>query len=401
MDYRDILCSNIKNHILNALEKKSLEATIKIDLEDLPLTEEIVSVYESIFANLDDEDIWISIHEMSKKYRVSDEELFEKYVDKLVDLCHENDKKPNNVRKIIIYNIKPITPKNIFTGMEGDQILQEIKILHEMVLQYEDLKRELENQKMELDDSKKKIKDNEELINRYKNASASANDRIEHLKSKNKHLEEERKNALIQLEEMKNDAQSSEEERHRLNMQVEKLEKDIANRENDISELIEDLEKNEIEIQKLENSNQEYQIKIEEKNDEIDMLNKELENKKKTTEKSRTKSVAELEKRWTRLYTTLDFDSTVYKDVVKNYEYNEFLDIEEKIKELDQTKDKRNISDNRGKVGGGRFHVGFSTRSGYPSRIFFRDLGGLTNGKTVIVTDIVKHNDPRYEELCK
>ena len=32
MDYRDILCSNIKNHILSALEKKSLEATIKIDL---------------------------------------------------------------------------------------------------------------------------------------------------------------------------------------------------------------------------------------------------------------------------------------------------------------------------------------------------------------------------------
>ena len=102
-----------------------------------------------------------------------------------------------------------------------------------------------------------------------------------------------------------------------------------------------------------------------------------------------------------KFFKTLDFDSSVFKDVVKNFEYNEFTDIEMKLRELDDAKDKRGVSNNRGKVGGGRFHVGFSIPSGFPSRIFFRESQYSSQGKTVIITDIVKHNDPRYEKLCK
>lgn len=108
-----------------------------------------------------------------------------------------------------------------------------------------------------------------------------------------------------------------------------------------------------------------------------------------------------MDRRWTKFFSKLEFSQTVFKEVVKNFEYNEFIEIEMKLREIDDAKDPGAVSGNRGKVGGKRYHVEFSTYAGFPSRIFYKATSGANNMKTAIITDVVKHNDPRYNELCR
>ena len=71
------------------------------------------------------------------------------------------------------------------------------------------------------------------------------------------------------------------------------------------------------------------------------------------------------------------------------------------MREIDDSKDPGAVSGNRGKVAGKRYHVEVSSYSGFPSRIFYKASEKGQNTKTAVITDIVKHNDSRYNELCR
>ncbi len=122
MDNRSLLCSKIENYILSALEREFLEAEIKIELADVPVTEEDIWSYEGVFSNLDDNELWIELHEMNKQHNISDELLFERYIDELVDLCLEDESKPDIIQKIRIYHVKPLSPTKWMDKLEMAQI---------------------------------------------------------------------------------------------------------------------------------------------------------------------------------------------------------------------------------------------------------------------------------------
>ena len=110
MDLKEQLQIKIENYILNALAKEFLEAEIRINMANIPLTESDILAYDGVFSNLDDDDLWISLHEMNKKHNIDDELLFERYVDKLVEQCLASDSNPDNIKKISIYHVKPLSP---------------------------------------------------------------------------------------------------------------------------------------------------------------------------------------------------------------------------------------------------------------------------------------------------
>ena len=109
------------------------------------------------------------------------------------------------------------------------------------------------------------------------------------------------------------------------------------------------------------------------------------------------KEAKKLQDRWEAAYKRFRFDSGVIKYVVKNYQYNEYGHIERRLMELHEAKDPAALSSNRGKmVVSGKLHLEVSTPTGFPSRIFYIPLKNDSSGKTVEITDIRKHNDPRY-----
>ncbi len=110
MELKEQLQMKIENYILNALAKEFLEAEIRIDIADVPIDESDILAYDSVFSDLDDDDLWISLHEMNKKHNIADEILFERYIDKLVEQCLSDDSKPDIIKKISIYHVKPLSP---------------------------------------------------------------------------------------------------------------------------------------------------------------------------------------------------------------------------------------------------------------------------------------------------
>ena len=285
-------------------------------------------------------------------------------------------------------------------SMERDRESVEINDLHEMLRAEEELKKELEKNKKDLDIAQKTIQSNEEAIKKYKSASENAKQKLDMQLSENEKLKADHERAVVQLDYLRNSSKVTEEELYKAKSDVNRLERSISSKDREISELYEVLRMDDNKISDLEKINTESQNTIEVKNTEIERLRQEVDSSNKKTEKKLVKNSEDLKRRWIKFFKTLDFDTTVFKDVVKNFEFNEFTEIEIKLREIDDAKDKRAVRDNRGKVSDGRCHVGFSTQSGYPSRIFYKEIKNATDGKTVLITDIVKHNDPRYKSLC-
>ncbi len=286
-------------------------------------------------------------------------------------------------------------------SMERDQETKEIHALHDMIEEGERLKEDLENHKKALSEAQNTIQMNEDSIRKYQNDSIVAQERLEAQKKENAKLKADHDAAVSNLNKLRIDAQVSEEELQRAKNSVSSLERAISLKDREITDLYDLLQTDEDRIERLKKENAESEITIQKNNEDISRLEKEVESSKKNTDKKWAKSAEDIKTRWMKFFKTLDFELSVFKDVVKNFEYNEFTDIEMKLRELDDAKDKRAVSNNRGKVGGDRCHVGFSTPSGFPSRIFFRELKDAPKGKTAIITDIVKHNDSRYDALCK
>lgn len=164
------------------------------------------------------------------------------------------------------------------------------------------------------------------------------------------------------------------------------------------------------EIVRLEKSNQEsidmidlYEKELEKAGEEKNKLLMENSSMKSAMEKTKTKlenaelkESKKLRSRWEITFKKFQFDPGVIKYVVKNYEFNEYGDIERRLMELHEAKDPAALQSNRGKMAGsGELHLEVSTPTGFPSRIFYKPLKNVV-GKTVEITNILKHNDPRY-----
>lgn len=136
--------------------------------------------------------------------------------------------------------------------------------------------------------------------------------------------------------------------------------------------------------------------RIEDLETENVQLKTQLEQKRKIEDTRSDKKAADLEKRWSTAFKRFEFSKGVIKEVVKNYEYQEFGNIESLLMEIHEAKDPAAISHNRGKVKKMNcYHAEFSTYTGFPSRIFYRPLQN-NNGRTNEIVMICKHNDPRY-----
>ena len=139
----------------------------------------------------------------------------------------------------------------------------------------------------------------------------------------------------------------------------------------------------------------------EEKNRELTQQNAEYEKmvaqKQEKLEYLTNREGGKLEQRWEKAFKFFVFEPGVIKSVVKNYQFNEYGDIESALIELHEVKDPAAIRSNRGKMTVSEdFHLGFSTKSGFPSRIFYKPIKNQPNGKKIVITKICKHNDSRY-----
>ena len=279
-------------------------------------------------------------------------------------------------------------------SMERDREAREIKALHDMIQEMEKLQNELDDHKNQLADANNEKLKYRNLVREHQKRVIDAQEKYEAQRIELGKLKQERDRA-------KANAQVSEEDSLKLKGTVNELERQIASKDSEVSDLYLMLQSEENEINKLKKALADSEKTVALQNETIQSLDKKVESSRKDSEKKWSKKADDLKNKWTRFFRTIDFEHTVFKDVVKNYEHEEFTDIEIALRELDDAKDKRAVRDNRGKVGGGRWHVGFSTKSGYPSRIFVRDHQSAPQGKTAIVTDIVKHNDSRYSQLCR
>lgn len=280
-----------------------------------------------------------------------------------MDLLRENEKLKEEHKKL---------KNNIFN--DEDTILKNsstIKLLNQRIEEAEERtkengieKKELEQKYLDANLKFQKIKDEmDDMHQEYENLSEEDKFRYELAKS---------------------DAEKSK-------VELEKKEKEIA----DLYQLIDDSMKESDEKKALIKSLNDEVKSLKDKNtllsNELDKTNQEVERKTDSKKKA-------LESRWSTVYKRFVFDTGVIKYVVKNFLYSDLGNIEAVLMEMHQTDDPMALSGNRGKIHDGRAHIEFSTSTGFPCRIFYRVDKNQPNGKTVIITEIEKHNDSRY---CK
>lgn len=153
--------------------------------------------------------------------------------------------------------------------------------------------------------------------------------------------------------------------------------------------------------QELAVFSEEEKLKVQQENRELkEQLNRsefERDKASKIANQKNKRSTERLEERWRDAYPELEFENGVIKDVTKNFEDNDFGHIENQLKNLSTSYEPRKMKNNRGKmVVSGEHHIKFSIRSYHQCRIFFLPLKGNSTGKKVLITQIIKHNDPRY-----
>ncbi|WP_294378655.1 hypothetical protein [uncultured Clostridium sp.] len=180
--------------------------------------------------------------------------------------------------------------------------------------------------------------------------------------------------------------------------EFENAKRQLKIKNNDIKELYDIIDDSENEIKLKEKEIKNLKEKLDRDNIEIVNLNNQYEEENNKFLMQLNKNAADLEIRWKVVFKRFIFDNNVIKSVVKNFQYNELGNIEAVLMEMHTTDNPMALSSNRGKVSDGRAHIGFSTPSGFPCRIFYRANKDKSNGKSIIISEIVKHNDSRY---CK
>lgn len=231
---------------------------------------------------------------------------------------------------------------------------------------------------------KKKDKENKEKLN---------------LEQKYKEIENKYKHELnIKDNELKQLSEEEQKKFENIKNQFENAKRQLEIKDNDIKELYDIINDSENEIKLKKEEIQNLKERLDKDNIEIVNLNKQYKESNNKFLMQLNKNVANLENRWKVVFKRFIFDNNVIKSVVKNFQYNELGNIEAVLMEMHMTDNPMALSSNRGKVSDGRAHIGFSTPSGFPCRIFYRVNKDKSNGKNIIISEIVKHNDSRY---CK
>lgn len=291
--------------------------------------------------------------------------------------------------------------------IERDAAKADSSAYMELLCENENLKKERIELKNTIVKNGKTISKSSDTIKLLNQKIIEANDQTEEDRRERQELEGKYLSTNSKFQKIKNEMEFmhkqyedlSEEEKSRYElakldaeeskMELDKKEKEIA----DLNELINQSEKEIDEKQALIESLNDEVKSLKAKNalldNELDKTNQEVERKTD----SKTKA---LESRWCTVYKRFVFENGVIKYVVKNFQYNELGNIEARLMEMHQTHDPKALWGNRGKIYDGRSHIEFSTPSGFPGRIFYRVDNNLPSGKHVIITDILKHNDPRY-----
>lgn len=280
---------------------------------------------------------------------------------------------------------------------------------------YMDLLSENEKLKEDHKELKNNISNNEDIISKNSSTIKLLNQNIKEAKERTKENAREKQelkqkylNANSEFQKIKNEMESMHQKNENFS-EEDKFRYELA--ESDAEKSKDELDKKEKEITDLYQCIDDFMKKSDEKkvlieslNDEVESLkdrntllvNKFDENNQEVERKTESKR-KKLEFRWGTAYKRFTFDTGVIKHVVKNFSYNELGNIEAKLMEMHQTKDPMALRENHGKIYDGRAHIAFKISSS-PGRIFYRVDKNQPNGKTVIITDILKHNDPCY---CK
>lgn len=179
-------------------------------------------------------------------------------------------------------------------------------------------------------------------------------------------------------------------------------ERELSNQKDTNMKQMEKIKEEIKEYEKLAESSEEDKVKTQKEKEQLsEQLNnakEELQKTKKIASQKIEKRTKELEQRWNKSYSKLEFASGVIKNVNKNFEYNEFGDIEKVLNDISGAEDPHTLMNNRGKMNNlsEEDHIGFSIPSGFPCRVFYKLIRGSAREKKVLITKIVKHNDPRY-----
>lgn len=172
-------------------------------------------------------------------------------------------------------------------------------------------------------------------------------------------------------------------------LELERKEKEIKSTEELVCKSWKDIEEKQKQIEQLNDQ-------VKEKEEKNRQLIEDLDHSNEVVDKRIEKTARSLEQRWSQAFRKIEFDNRVYKYVCKNFEYNELGSIEARLVEMYGTEDPLSLRSNRGNMSDGRAHIEFSTPSGFPGRIFYRVDKENYPGKTIVVSEILKHNDSKY-----
>ena len=147
-------------------------------------------------------------------------------------------------------------------------------------------------------------------------------------------------------------------------------------------------------IEAKETENHEITLRNQEMEKELNDNRKKIANLEKKETWSLDKNASKLASRWEKVYSRMNFNKSVLKYVVKNYNYDDLAHIEVKLMEMQFSKDPASLAGNRGKMkNDNRHHIAADTAD-VPSRIFYTVENKCE--RLIYIDEIVKHNYSRY-----
>lgn len=279
--------------------------------------------------------------------------------------------------------------------------LSDNKIFMDLQSNYDLLLEKFNSQNEEIEKKDNLQKEREQEIVSLKNKISRQEEQVTTAQKLKSVLESELTKAQRDFEQYKQYADSENETLRQQYSEAQKMYKQTVQKVKDKQKEIEKLQMSNKDSADMINLYEEElnRVGIEKANlqNENEQMKEKLEQTKDKLNAAELKEAKKLQDRWEAAYKRFRFDSGVIKYVVKNYQYNEYGHIERRLMELHEAKDPAALSSNRGKmVVSGKLHLEVSTPTGFPSRIFYIPLKNDSSGKTVEITDICKHNDPRY-----
>lgn len=316
--------------------------------------------------------VWGSVEAYGKRFTPSDEELPSWLPDMERDLA---SKESAELLKIIKENklLKEKHQNLESTIVQREETIRKyntnIKELNERIAEENEKKPKIQQDIISLE---RKLSEAETLYNAKKA-------HIEEISRQNQEIGQAEKEKYEHLKKAYENSKS----------ELEKKEKEIKVTEELICKSWQNIEEKQKQIEQLN-------TEVKEKEEHNEQLLEELNSSNEIVNMKIEKTARSLKQRWSQAFSKIEFDNSVYKYVSKNFEYNELGNIEARLVEMYGTEDPLSLRCNRGNMSDGRAHIEFSTPSGFPGRIFYIVDKEHYPGKTIVISEILKHNDPRY-----